>query len=410
MPLLNIFQTSPEHIYSLHIKQIVALCGDGKLLDGTRCSQELLDYLSQAPSEKLFEYIEACLQPGFENSGLVLQDLVNELGRRLDYQVTNGFYRGRSNAIGFDGIWRPPDGYCIVVEVKTTDTYRINFNTLAKYREDLIKVGKITQGASILVVVGRVDTGDLEAQVRGSKHAWDIRLISVDALIKLVRVKEETEEDTAKKIHELLVPFEYTKIDKIIEIAFTVAKDASAVSKEESSTGIDEHDTDLSVGEPRKQDATSPEILRELRQIIVTALGMRENAPLIRKSAALYWSSDRTLRVACTISKRYSSGGYWYGYHTKWDKFLSEGTSGFFALGCVGRNHAYAIPFNWIHAKLDQLRTTEHEDAKYWHIQLEETDSGDLALTTSKPVGRIPLNDFRIELQNKELSTAYGTS
>ncbi len=398
MPLLPIFQSTPAHIYSLHIKQIVALCGDGKLLDVTQCSQELREYLSQAPSEKIFEYAEACLQSGFDNAGFVLQDQVNELGRRLDYQVENGLYRGRSNAIGFNGIWRAPDGHCLVVEVKTTDTYRINFDTLAQYRNELTEAGSITQGASILVVVGRQDTGDLEAQVRGSKHASDIRLISVDALIKLVKVKEETEEDTVTKIHELLVPFEYTRIDKIIDIAFTVSKDASTVVKQESPTGIEEQGSDPSIGEPKKQEATSSEVLRELRQRIITAVGMRENAPLIKKSAALYWTSDRRTHVACTISKRYSSGGYWYGYHEKWDKFLSEGTKGFLVLGCVGRNEAYAIPFDWIHSKLDELHTTERDDAKYWHIYLEETQSGELALAAYKPIRRMLVTAFHVEL------------
>lgn len=40
----------------------------------------------------------------------------------LDYSVTNGRYQGTSNAIGNDGLWRSPEGHCVLVEVKTTDT------------------------------------------------------------------------------------------------------------------------------------------------------------------------------------------------------------------------------------------------------------------------------------------------
>ena len=41
---------------------------------------------------------------------------------------------------------------------------------------------------------GRAETtAELEAQVRGSRHAWDMRLISTDALIKLVQLKEGAE-------------------------------------------------------------------------------------------------------------------------------------------------------------------------------------------------------------------------
>jgi len=116
----------------------------------------------------------------------VLQDLVNELGRRLDYKVTNGRYQGTSTQIGFDGIWTSPEGHTIVAEVKTTDTYRIALDSIAGYRQKLLAAKTFSEPSSILILVGRQDTGELEAQIRGSRHAWDIRLISVDALLKLV--------------------------------------------------------------------------------------------------------------------------------------------------------------------------------------------------------------------------------
>ncbi|MBM3520719.1 MAG: hypothetical protein FJX63_08120, partial [Alphaproteobacteria bacterium] len=214
MPLLPILKSNPNDVYALTVGQVVAICGDGKLADDTECSKELREFFSQVPSTKLFEYVNSCLTDSFEKGGQVLQDIVNELGRRLDYQVTNGLYAGKQNAIGNDGIWSSPTGHSIVVEVKTSDAYRINLDKIADYRTKLLGSQKITGTSSILIVVGRQDTGDLEAQVRGSRHAWDIRLISVDALIKLVELKEETEEDTISKIRELLVPFEYSRVER----------------------------------------------------------------------------------------------------------------------------------------------------------------------------------------------------
>ena len=53
------------------------------------------------------------------------------------------------------------DGHSIVVEVKTTDTYRIDLNTIANYRRGLIKKGTISEElSSVLIIVGRDDTGD----------------------------------------------------------------------------------------------------------------------------------------------------------------------------------------------------------------------------------------------------------
>src|SRR5215469_9910785 len=141
----------------------------------------------------------------FPKSGMVPQDLINELGRRLDYQVTNGRYQGTVNSIGHDGIWLSPEGHTIIAEVKTTDAYRISLDTIAGYKDKLIDAGRVSSQSSVLIVVGRQDTGELEAKVRGSRHAWDMRLISADALIKLVQLKEDAEgTDTGRKIRSLL--------------------------------------------------------------------------------------------------------------------------------------------------------------------------------------------------------------
>ena len=186
------------------------MAGNGDVRDDSDCCRELREYLSRIASDKLFEHVDHCLSSSFNHSGLILQDVVNELGRRLGYNVECGLYRGKTNAINFDGVWKEPSGPQIVVEVKTSDAYRINLDTVAEYRERLIRESQISENSSILLVVGRKDTGDLEAQIRGSKHAWDTRVISAESLINLVKIKESADEDiTITKIRSLLTPFEY---------------------------------------------------------------------------------------------------------------------------------------------------------------------------------------------------------
>ena len=207
MPLLSLWKTNQKAVLEFNIEQIVSTAGDGKLKDNSLCSTELREYISQVESGKIAGYIDHCLTKSFNKSGMILQDLVNELGRRLDFTVKNGQYKGTQNSIGYDGIWISPEGQDIVIEVKTTDAYRISLETVVKYRNALIKNNEISDPSSIIIIVGREDTGDLEAQVRGSRHAWDIRLISTDALINLVKLKESTDEfETAQKIRNLLVP------------------------------------------------------------------------------------------------------------------------------------------------------------------------------------------------------------
>ena len=82
MPLLSIWSTNPGAIEQFSIEQVVNTAGDGSLKDNSECSHELREYLSEVQSTKLAEYIERCLTLSFSKSGMVLQDLVNELGRR----------------------------------------------------------------------------------------------------------------------------------------------------------------------------------------------------------------------------------------------------------------------------------------------------------------------------------------
>jgi hypothetical protein len=404
MPLLELWSSNPNAIGQFTIEQIVAAAGSGELKDNTDCANELRAYLSQVTSEKLSEYVDRCLTAHFPKAGMVLQDLVNELGRRLDYKVTNGRYQGTVNAIGHDGIWLSPEGHAIVVEVKTTDAYRISLDTIAGYREKLLRAGEVPASSSILVIVGREDTGELEAQVRGSRHAWDMRLISADALIKLVQLKENAEgPETGRKIRSLLVPREYTRLDDMVDVMFTTANDVESAA----GTVLPEEDQAIGIeGAPQKAKGvwvfTSSRDLQAKREEIIGALSRRQEVALIRKSPALYWSPDHQTRLAITLSKRYGRKGgphYWYAYHIPWKEFLTEGKTGHVVLGCMDRDHAFVIPAEVLHPFLHDLNTTQNEDGGYyWHIQLTEAPSGNVSLIVPKRKTNLRLSDYILKL------------
>jgi hypothetical protein len=405
MPLLALWASNPTAIGQFTVEQIVAAAGSGDLRDNSDCAQELREYLSQVTSQKLAEYIDRCLSAHFPKSGGVLQDLMNELGRRLDFKVTNGRYQGTTNSIGFDGIWISPEGQTLIVEVKTTDAYRISLDTITRYRDKLLETGQIASPSSSLIIVGREDTGELEAQIRGSRHAWDMRLISADALIKLVQLKENAEgPETGRKIRSLLVPREYTRLDEMVDVMFTTAKDVERVieavdSEQEQVAEID------SASEKAKGtwEFTDSKILQAKRDEIIRALGSREGVPLIKKSRALYWSPDHEKRAAFTISKHYAKRGgphYWYGYPMQWDEFLKEGERGYLVLGCMDRDHAFAIPTDVFRPLVDDLNTTRNEDGTYyWHIQLIVTASGEVFLIVPKRGNNLPLSEYGLKLQ-----------
>jgi len=402
MPLMALWESNAEAISEFTIEQVVSSAGDGNLKDGSVCSSELRQYLSQAQTEKLAEYVEHCLAHPFARSGMVLQDVVNELGRRLDYQVRNGRYQGTSSEIGFDGIWLSPEGHTIVVEVKTTDAYRIALDTVAGYRSKLNSQGAITTPSSILIVVGREDTGELEAQVRGSRHAWDIRLISADALLKLVKLNETVEgAETGQKIRSLLVPMEYTKLDDMIDVMFTTAKDVETATEADTS-GPDEEEDDEERASRQKGvwQFTDSATLQRKRDVIVAAIAKRESTNLLKKSRALHWSSDREVRIACAISKRYERGAYkyWYAYHPQWDEFLGTAPRAYFVLGCVDLDIAFAVPAAKLRENLDSLNTTTTEKGHYWHIHIAEGPRGSYGIVLPKLGTTLPLAGYEVRL------------
>jgi hypothetical protein len=403
MPLLALWSSNPSAIGEASIEQIVAIAGDGNLRDASSCSNELREYLSQTDSRKLSTYVEHCLTSGFTKSGFVLQDLVNELGRRLDYKVTNGRYQGTSTQIGFDGIWTSPEGHTIVAEVKTTDTYRIALDSIAGYRQKLLAAKTFSEPSSILILVGRQDTGELEAQIRGSRHAWDIRLISVDALLKLVQLKENSESpETGRQIRSLLTPMEYTRLDNMIDVMFATATDVEAVIAEANADAdrAEESATKIETKVKSGWEFTDFAVLDSKRSEIIDAVSKNIGTKLIKKSRALFWDAAHEKRVACSISKRYTRAyPYWYAFHPEWNEFLQGGTDSYFVLGCMDLDVAFAIPLKTIAANLDALNTTTTSKKTYWHIHLAETDAGGYAILLPHYGKQLPLDEFQISIK-----------
>jgi len=367
MALSDLWENSRQQLEGKHVQQIIAFAGDGHLRDGGNASEDFRSFLSKIPTLMLQEYADQCLNNSFTGSGLALQDVVNEIGRRLGFKVTNGRYRGGSGHIGFDGMWSIQDGHSIVVEVKTTDAYRIDLNVVADYRRALIKEGSISgDQSSILIVVGRKDTGDLEAQIRGSKQAWDIRLISVDALLRLMMVKQEVEDPKIiKRINDILIPREFTKLDEIVEILFSTAEDLKGDEITE------EDDTEDEVKTPKFTPVA-------FHDACVKRIETHLGKSFIKQSRASFVSSDKQTALICAVSKEYARGGktgYWFSFHPHQKEFLETAASGYVAFGCGSEQKIVLIPVSDFKAWLDGLNITQKEDRFYWHViiyKLEE--------------------------------------
>jgi hypothetical protein len=298
MTFIDLATKNPETFSSKTVEQIVAFCGDGKLRDKSTCSEQFRQFLKLQSLDVIAGYAKYCLENKFDRSGFTLQDCVNEIGRRLGYDVTNGRYAGVQNDVGLDGLWF--DGkHFIVVEVKTTDAYRINLDKIRNYI-DKIETNTVPVGSSvqILIVVGRQDTGDLEAQIRGSRHAWSTRLISVDALIKLMFINEELDQAGLQdKIRRILMPFEYTRVDNIVDLVFETQQETETKVAAEADSA--EGDEDSS----KKFDFTPKAELDKKRIAIVSSFFKKHGKTHIQRSRVNFSNAENDFHVTCAVFK-----------------------------------------------------------------------------------------------------------
>ncbi|TKC02166.1 MAG: hypothetical protein E5W81_00680 [Mesorhizobium sp.] len=361
------------------------MAGEGKLLDGSVCSTELRTYLSEVDAAQLDRFANECLEVPFDDSGLVLQDVVNEIGRRLEFEVGAGLYRGRRGTPGFDGLWRS-GAHQFVVEVKTTDAYRIPLHLAANYRDQLIKSGELGEDSSILFVVGREDTQGLEEQIRGSRHAWSMRVIGVSSLIRLLMVKVKSESDeVTERIQSLLRPVEYTRIDGIVDLMFKATNEAVAdsASAEERPEGDQDARIVGNLSPENSAEATqanrapsSPAApgMEAVRERAAEAVAGKLGVRLTRRRRSNFINPDEQVRAVIAVSKRYPRDyqAYWYGFYETQAEFLAGAERGYLVLCGMDTNRAWSLPYPFLVPLLPRLKQTVREEGqRYWHIALK---------------------------------------
>ena len=147
----------------------------------------------------LRDYVEECLRHKGDNYNRALQDLVNYTGHFLEFEVHFGRYSGVHGKIGFDGHWVSPEGFHMVVEVKTSEAFAIKTPTLVGYVDALISQGEIPNWnqALGLYVLGRPDPEirQLEHAIVAEGNTDRLRIISVDSLLSLAELLSEYDID-----------------------------------------------------------------------------------------------------------------------------------------------------------------------------------------------------------------------
>ncbi len=141
------------------------------------------------------DYVEECLRTAGDQYNRALQDLVTYIGHFLGFEVTFGRYRGVQGQTGFDGCWKSPTGFQLVIEVKTSEVYAVKASTLVGYVDELISDKKIPSWdkALGLYVIGRPEPEiqQLENAIVAEKRAHQLRVASVESLLSLAEMMNE---------------------------------------------------------------------------------------------------------------------------------------------------------------------------------------------------------------------------
>jgi len=374
----DLWKNNKEIFENKSLEQILKFSGDGKLQNSNNTCNEFRTFLNILPTETLEIFANECLTTTFDSAAYALQDIVNELGVRIGFDVENGLYRGKVNAIGFDGLWKSND-HDIIVEVKTTDTYSINLDSIATYRNRLIEEKKTKiENSSILLVVGRKDTGGWEAQIRGSKHAWDMRMISIDSLIKLLKLKEELldNENTFNHICQILKPLEFTRLDYLIDTIFITGKDAQTADENAISDNID-----------KKQNKDNKPAPVNFNSACISNIEKWLKIKLYKRTRTLYYNKENGVGLTCAVSKNHGTDEtpkFWFAFHPHQKESLSKYNNAYVCFGCGSKDNVFVFKFKDFISYLDKMWTTENDDRMYWHIVIKKVNNKYLLMRGEK--------------------------
>ena len=401
MSLLNLLSKNIEELENYRIDQIVQIAGEGKLRDGSVCSAELNAFLKSVSLSKLSIYIQQTLTEKFTDSGFVLQDLVNEVGRRLGFIVKNGRYHGVVNQSGHDGFWETDDMQ-LVVEVKTTDAYRVNITNIASYATKIKSddPNENHKNFGILIVVGRQDTGDLEAQIRGSKFAWDVRIVSAESLIELANLSQTAvDEETEIALRHSLLPVEFTRVDHLVSLLAKVAFDVErSVQIEESQPLYELNNKSSDTQKMRVNVAPLSEAVLTadtVKEKIIHSIQSDLNFESERVGKSIVKFSNDGVYVL-SVSKYYQRNdqNYWYALQARWLDML-VGKQSFLCLGMNNVEWYLKIPAEVVLTWPAQLNKTEKMNSKYWHLGLIEKNES-IFLSLPKTGKLLDLTEFKV--------------
>ena len=336
-----------------------------KLKDGSNESIEFREHLKSMDLGDLEQYLGAVLSQ--KADGKVLQDIVNALGAHIGFNVEFGLYQGKKGAIGFDGYWWLPNIH-LIVECKTTDAYRINTGTLRKYAMELAAERELEEMPDILLVVGRVDTGDIEAQIRGSRMDDRISVIGAESLLDFAKTIGALAGGPAtNKLREMLIPRDHTRLDDLSLLISEVVYETRQVATESMDDSSDSATPDYL----NKSDLTAAR--EKVLDRIAADAGELTLVPGTKNRFVA--DSNGLLHVLFMSSKKHNRKDqqYWYSLPKNWADSIGE-DEGLLILHRQSDLGYYEIPWASMKPLLNGLNLSPNKSGGSWHVGLRDTN------------------------------------
>jgi hypothetical protein len=176
-------------------------------------------------------------------------------------------------------------------------------------------------------------------------------------------LKESVEDPViARRIHDILIPREFTRLDEIVDILFSTAED---IKQEEE---IPEE------GEEGEAVEHKPKFTPvAFHDACVARIQELFTKTLIKRSRATFSSADGSLALICAVSKEHDNRGqssYWFAFHPHQKEFLESAQDSYVAFGCGSEDNILLIPFTDFAPWLEGMNITRREERFYWHVSI----------------------------------------
>lgn len=183
-----------------------------------------------------------------------------------------------------------------------------------------------------------------------------------------MKLKEEIEDPLIeRKIRDILMPQEFTRVDGIIDLVFFTTEDFKEEGKPTEEVIVDDTDEDA----PKKPKVKPVGFNDDCAKRIQMYVGKT----LVKRSRVVYSSPDGSLAVVCAVSREYENSAdakfYWYAFHPHQKEALEKAAERYVAFGCGSEKQILLIPYDEFAGWLDGLNiTTKSEDRFYWHVNI----------------------------------------